>query len=282
MPMPSAFPQSVDVSAYMRVPPLDLPSLIALCQQLLTESPSSPPTAVRTSQMELEQTTQRAAEGYRLALTEDAPPDSRPIDLQADIAWGAVYRRLDAYTALPSDRYPWVERAKALLATLFPEGLRFTQLEYGAQWVESEARIKTLLADRGLLKTELAGLVGGDFVDELLRTHSSYGEMVGATRRRTLRGKTDQRTLRSKLMEAASVHLIQLGAAYLNPSTSERLRSEIERSFAAVDLYRDKLASPRRPDEPAPTPQPSPPAPSPSPLSPPLGPLVPAPAPGPA
>lgn len=272
------FPASaatLDVAAYTRVPNLDMPSLIALCRQLLTESPSSPSPAVRTSQGELGQQTSLCAEEYRLLLTSDDPKDTRPVDALADTAWGAVYRRLDAYALLPSDRYPQADRAASLQSTLFPDGLRFTQLEYGAQWVESDARIQTLLADRGRLKTELAGLVGGDFVDELLRTHDAYGEMVGATRRRPLRSKADLRILRLRLMDAASTHMIQLVATYLNPSTSDRTRDEILRSFAAVDQYRDKLAQPRRPDEPAPASD-DPAAPLPPPISP-----APLPAPGP-
>lgn len=272
------FPASaatLDVAAYTRVPNLDMPSLIALCRQLLTESPSSPSPAVRTSQGELGQQTSLCAEEYRLLLTSDDPKDTRPVDALADTAWGAVYRRLDAYALLPSDRYPQADRAASLQSTLFPDGLRFTQLEYGAQWVESDARIQTLLADRGRLKTELAGLVGGDFVDELLRTHDAYGEMVGATRRRPLRSKADLRILRLRLMDAASTHMIQLVATYLNPSTGDRTRDEILRSFAAVDQYRDKLAQPRRPDEPAPASD-DPAAPLPPPISP-----APLPAPGP-
>ena len=272
------FPASaatLDVAAYTRVPNLDMPSLIALCRQLLTESPSSPSPAVRTSQGELGQQTSLCAEEYRLLLTSDDPKDTRPVDALADTAWGAVYRRLDAYALLPSDRYPQADRARSLQLTLFPDGLRFTQLEYGAQWVESDARIQTLLADRGRLKTELAGLVGGDFVDELLRTHDAYGEMVGATRRRPLRSKADLRILRLRLMDAASTHMIQLVATYLNPSTGDRTRDEILRSFAAVDQYRDKLAQPRRPDEPAPASD-DPAAPLPPPISP-----APLPAPGP-
>lgn len=274
------FPASaatLDVAAYTRVPNLDMPSLIALCRQLLTESPSSPSPAVRTSQGELGQQTSLCAEEYRLLLTSDDPKDTRPVDALADTAWGAVYRRLDAYALLPSDRYPQADRAASLQSTLFPDGLRFTQLEYGAQWVESDARIQTLLADRGRLKTELAGLVGGDFVDELLRTHDAYGEMVGATRRRPLRSKADLRILRLRLMDAASTHMIQLVATYLNPSTGDRTRDEILRSFAAVDQYRDKLAQPRRPDEPAPAPASDDPA---APLPPPISP-APLPAPGP-
>ena len=260
MPMPSSpvSPQSLDVSAYLRLPPLDLPSTLALCRQLLTESPSSPSPAVRNSHLELQQQTLFASEEYRLLLASDEPRDTRPIDLSADAAWSAIHRRLDAYASLPADRYPLADRARALLSRLFPDGLRFTQLEYGAQWVESEARIQTLLADRGHLKAELASLAGSDFVDELLRTHSDYGDMVGATRRRTLRSKTDLRALRLTLLDVASTHLLQLVAAYLNPSTSDRTRAEILRSFAAVDLYRDKLTSPRRPDEPAPPLTPSP------------------------
>lgn len=267
---------SIDPAAYTRVPPLDLPSMIALCRQLLVESPTSPPPAVRSSQGQLAMLTQHAADEHRAQLGADRSQATRPIDIAADNAWGCTYRRLATYADLPADLYPRAGRAQALLARLFPDGLRFTQLEYGAQWVEAESRIQILIADRGRLRTELTELVGDDFVEELFRAHAAYGEMVGATRRRPLRARTDLRSLRLRLMEAATTHLIQLVATYLNHSTSARTRSEIERCFATVDLYRDKLSSPRREDEPAPPEPPAPPAP---PAPPVLGPALPAPTP---
>ncbi len=255
-------PASFDPAAYTRMPPLDLPSMIALCRQLLIESPSSPPPSVRASQTQLGLLTEEATSEYRALLSADSSQPTRPIDMAADNAWGCTYRRLETYTSLPSKTYPRAARAQALLDRLFPDGLRFTQLEYGAQWVEAESRIQILSAERGRLRAELAELIGEDFVEELFQTHAAYGEMVGATRRRPLRARTDLRGLRLRLMEAATTHLIQLVATYLGGSLSARTRAEIERCFATVDQYRDKLSSPRRDTEPTPPPAPLPPSPS--------------------
>ena len=258
---------SFDPTAYVRVPPLDLPSMIALCRQLLVESPSSPPPAVRSSQTQLALLVKEASDEHRAQLSAESGQPTRPIDLAADNAWGCVYRRLETYTGLPAEQYPRSARAQALLTLLFPDGLRFTQLEYGAQWVEADSRIGILSADRARLRTELAELVGEDFVEELFRTHAAYGEMVGATRRRPPRSRPDLRSLRRRLMDAATAHLIQLVAAHLNDSTNGRTRAEIQRCFAAVDLYRDKLGGPRREGEPPlPSPEPSDPLPAPSPV----------------
>lgn len=262
-----AAPMSFDPTAYTRVPPLDLTSMIALCRQLLIESPSSPPPAVRSSQAQLGLLTEEAAGEHRAQLDAENSRPTRPIDLAADNAWGCTYHRLETYTHLPEDSYPRAGRARLLLERLFPDGLRFTQLEYGAQWVEAESRIQILSADRGRLRAELVELIGEDFVEELYRTHAAYGEMVGATRRRPLRARTDLRALRLRLMEAATSHLIQLVATYLNDSTHARTRAEIERCFATVDQYREKLSSPRRDEEPVPPAPPvlAPPLPAPSP-----------------
>lgn len=249
---------SFDPTSYTRVPPLDLISMIALCRQLLIESPSSPPPAVRSSQSQLGLLTEEAASEHRAQLSSDSSQPKRPIDMAADNAWSCSHGRLETYTHLPADSYPRAARARALLDQLFPEGLRFTQLEYGAQWVEAESRIQILSADRGRLRTELAELIGEDFVTELFQTHAAYGEMVGATRRRPLRARADLRELRLRLMEAATNHLIQLVATYLNENTSARTCAEIERCFATVDQYRDKLSAPRRDSEPVPAPPPTP------------------------
>lgn len=258
---------SFDPTAYVRVPPLDLPSMIALCRQLLVESPSNPPPAVRSSQTQLSLVVKEASDEHRAQLSAESGQPTRPIDLAADNAWGCVYRRLETYTSLPAELYPRAARAQALLTLLFPDGLRFTQLEYGAQWVEADSRVTILMADRGRLRTELIELVGEDFVAELLRTHAAYGEMVGATRRRPPRSRPDLRLLRLRLMEAATAHLIQLVAAYLNDSTSSRTKAEMQRCFAAVDLYREKLGGPRREGEPTPpAPEPIAPPPAPSPV----------------
>lgn len=263
-----SFQSSFDPAAYTRVPALDLPALLTLARQVIAEAPSVPTASLRACQSELQATITRAEGDYRAQLSLAPEPLGRSIDPPADNAWSCIHRRLGAYADLPVELYPHAERARELQATLFPDGLRFTQLEYGAQYSESERRVQMLQAERGRLQSELCDLVGREFVDELLRTHAAYGELVGVTRRRPLLPRPDLRETRNGLMAALSAYLIQLVALYVSPGTSDKLRGELERSFASVDLYRDKAQSDRRrPEDPPAPPAPpilAPPAPAPA------------------
>jgi hypothetical protein len=247
-----------DPAPYTRIPNLDVPSLITLARQLRAAAPPRPPLPVKQSLAELDAETQALEAAYGEHLQSPAANDPRPIDQAADNAWGCLHGRLSSYAALPADLYPQGRRAAELVSKLFPTGLTFLKLEYGAQWAESEQRLQRIKRDK--LKAELDALVGPDFMAELYRCHALYTEMVGVSRPRSEKKKLpDLRALRLRTQQAVSAHAIQLLAMYLHGG--EKVKDEVRPSFAAIDAYREKVAPEKRkpvPGDPAP---PAPPAP---------------------
>jgi hypothetical protein len=207
------------------------------------------------------------------SLRASGPPDKRPVDLAADHAWGAVELRLAAWLQLPADEYVQVAEATTLHNQLFPDGLRFTQLEYGAQWAEAESRLQ-MLKSSGQLPL-LERLCDKSFVTELLRCHAAYGAMVGtnlpapaAAKPRKTAGKRDEEPavaidlgwLRKKTQQAILAHQIQLVAMRMSDSPAERAAAQA--ALRPLDDYRDKLtpSRPAKKDDPAPEPTPASPA----------------------
>ena len=165
-----------DPSVYMYNPRLDVPSQIALGRQLLAAAPPDLPKPAELCKRLLGSATRALEDGYQTTQTLD-PTLKRPIDLSTDNTWCCVKTRLEPFTWLDGDRFPDAASARSILQKLFPNGLAFTQLEYGAQWAEASWRIK-LIADEGL-EPELRRLCGDLFVDELFHWHKEYAKMVG-------------------------------------------------------------------------------------------------------
>lgn len=240
-----------DPSAYMRTPQLDVPSQIALGRQLLALAPVELPQAAQVCRKRLLAATTALTDAYKLTQSDEAALLKRPIDLRADNAWASIMARLEPYTWLDEDEFPEHERARVLLRKLFPSGLSFTQLEYGAQWAEASWRIQLLAEENH--ESELRRLCGDLFVDELLRWHKEYEKMVGvAPLRRTARPagsapRPNLAELRRQAAQAVVAWQAQLVALHLagHPDARSALRP--------TDEYRDKLAaSPRAEPEPPP------------------------------
>jgi hypothetical protein len=246
-----------DPAPYTRVPTLDVPSLIALARQILAAAPARPKAPVRQSLGELQDAASALESAYREHLSSPEGLDNRPIDQAADNAWACAYARLDSYAALPAEHHPKARRAQELQKKLFPDGLAFIKLEYGAQWAEAEQRLQLIHKEK--LTAELEALIGSEFVAELQRCHALYTEMVGVSQPKKLRKKLpDLRALRLRTQQALSAHSIQLLALHL--SGDQKLQDAVRPSFAAIDAYRDKATPEKKKPTPPQPVLPSPPA----------------------
>src|SRR5262245_16115293 len=134
-----------DLTQYTRLPPnLDQATTLALGRQLVAAAPAKPSEGARRTAMALTKACQALEAVMVSSLRGGTTTDRRPIDQRADRAWAALEMRLAAWVQLDPEEYSEVAEAADLHKTLFADGLRFTQLEYGAQWVEAETRMKLL------------------------------------------------------------------------------------------------------------------------------------------
>lgn len=248
-----------DPSAYMTAPRLDVPSLIALGRQLLAAAPADLPRSAEPCKKGLLASVRELEAGYQATQSGDPAQRKRPIDQRTDNAWACVKTRLEPYTWLDADQFPEAGRAQALARKLFPTGLSFTQLEFGAQWAEASWRMK-LIADEKL-EPELRRLCGEVFIDELVRWHKEYSRMVGVVPARpAARAEAAARPsladLRRQTTQAIVAWQAQLVALHLAGHPGARL------GLRPTDEYRDKLATASDRPTPSPTPSPSPSQPS--------------------
>ena len=245
-----------DPSQYTRLPPyLDSATTMTLGRQLVAAAAGISAPAVKRSTATLSRATQQLADGMADTLGLAPSAQKRPIDQAADHCWSGIELRLRGWLQLPAEDYAEVDAAQTLHSRLFPEGLSFTQLEYGAQWAEADARV-SWLKQAGQL-TVLEALIGKSFVTELLRTHTAYGQMVGTDpkKRAQAQKRPDLPTLRKRTQQAILAHQIQLVALRVSGEEVELATQALR----PVDEYREKLAPTKSakkedPEAPAPTP----------------------------
>ena len=250
-----------DPGAYMSAPKLDVPSQIALGRQLLALAPVELSRSAETSKKRLLEATRQLADAYKLTQSDDPALLKRPIDQASDNAWACVKARLEPYTWLDEDSHPEAGIAHVLYRKLFPTGLAFTQLEYGAQCVESSWRIQLIAEQK--LEPELRRLCGDAFIDELFHWHKEDGKMAGVVpARRGGRPESAPRPnlaeLRRQAAQAVVAWQAQLVALHLSGHKDAR------NCLRPTDEYRSKLAAaPRTAAEQEPAPLPAPASPPP-------------------
>lgn len=174
--------RSFTMSDLVQLPKLDAASAVTLVHRLLTlaaqhkKLPAGVDKAckrLRERHGELE-----AALCERLAAPAGDSRRAQLADQAEDLALSALYDFLTAYSKLPESE-PGSAVADRLLATLYPDGLKFTQLTYQKQWAETSARLQRIAADA--LHRDLKQLGGEVFLKNLQQAHKEYGAALGVT-----------------------------------------------------------------------------------------------------
>ncbi len=175
---------SFDASAYSTVPTVNAAATLALTRRLIAEMPTELLGEARiTAAAERMRDRATLLRGERLkALNPSTSTDTRPFDQGEDVAWRALYDRLNSYTKL-SDT-PEGQRAAMVEGQLFGAGLGFLNLPYKEQWEESN-RLLTLIdsppAPMQPLQPALDELCGPLFLQAVRDAHAEYGEALGMT-----------------------------------------------------------------------------------------------------
>jgi len=168
-----------DPTPYVRPPQCDVASGVALGVALLTAVPEGAPENVRKAAKKLRAATLDLQQAWS-ATGRAAPVEKRPADIRVDKAWEALYSRLDAYASLPSGEHKGAKRAAELLDVIYPDGLQFLTLPYNAEWAEGEKRLRLIEDDE--LSEDIDALAGPEFLAEVRKAHTIYGEAIGVTK----------------------------------------------------------------------------------------------------
>lgn len=142
-------------SLYTRAPVLSISTAIALGRALVDACPKALPQPVPKAKNQLNAAINAAqkAWGGRQKADAGSEDDTRELDREADTSWSALRMRLQAYAALPVDRFPGAARAAELNTTLFGGGLDFLKDEYPSQWSAMDTLLKRI--DEEALATEI-------------------------------------------------------------------------------------------------------------------------------
>jgi len=189
----------------------------------------------------------------RLPRAEGTGSATREADTKLDAAWSATYEFLDAWARLPDE--PKAAIAARIRERLFPDGLRFTKVQFTRQWTESDRRL-SLLDEENLDKgfQELGGLA---FVQAIREKHKVYGDVLGLTKARE--EPVEEQTIREardRLTDALRAYVLQVSA--MERKSDPNSGKLVERLLEPLANWQSRPASPQS----APKAEPEPPTPT--------------------
>lgn len=128
-------------------------------------------------------------------------------DQRLDAAWGGFRLFLQGWVRAPfeGEASELGQHARRLLESVYPEGLKFTQLPDKLPWAESDTRVARLGQRENV---EKIGALGAEVFVELLRkAHAAYGEALNITSARAeLKAKAGVREPLDAFVEALRVY----------------------------------------------------------------------------
>lgn len=213
--------RSYDPSTLIALPRLDARGWDALVKHLVAVATRAGmlPKAIASALKRLDDKHGSLAEALlvRLAAMAAPTPAVRAADLAEDAAWSALFDWLTGFAKLPFSP-PEAAVAAAILAVLFPDGLKFTKIAYRLEWSEVETRIKLIAEQK--LDEQIEGLGGGVFLRTVARAHKEYGEALGITRPLDPAAAAALRTPLEDMIEALRLYVLRV-AAHADPDDPE-------------------------------------------------------------
>jgi hypothetical protein len=169
-----------DATPYVRPPVLDVAGGVALGVALLSAAPKPAPSNVQKAALKVRKETLALQAAWAKSDAAPAPPDRRKADMRIDNAWGILLDRLASYASLPVASVPKAARAQELIHIISPHDREWLKLPYGAEWAESEKRLKRIDGDG--LEADVDALAGHEFLVEVRAAHKAYGLALGVTK----------------------------------------------------------------------------------------------------
>jgi hypothetical protein len=232
-------PADLDPRDYIQAPPLDVPSAITLGTSLLSALPKGAPDNVKGAAKHLRKAVKDLEGAYKA--TPAAPAvDARPIDRRVDVAWGALFRRLDSLAELPAATCPRAARAAALRDRIYPpkEGLSFLSLGFDAEWAAVKAHLSRI--DEEGLTSDIDELAGDEYLPEIRASFEAYGKALNVTTKAEEREVVESRL---SLLQAVGAAIRDHAIAILGMRVPGDAKSQaiVRAALAPIDDHRARL-----------------------------------------
>jgi len=229
-----------DASLYTRSPKIDVPGAIALSVKLLAATPAHAPAPVKKAAKALHQKTLKLQSIWKSRDRIDKRIDARPFDVLADHTMSRLVSRIEDYAGLPEETYPLANRARAILATLFPTGLAFLKEDYPSQWAETQKRLDRI--DEEGLAADINTIAGPEFLAEVRRVHILYGEAIGVTKSNSSSPVPSLTFPLREICTSITLYAMQLAAVRLDDEASDEQRIAAREALRPLDEYRASAA----------------------------------------
>jgi hypothetical protein len=206
--------RTYEVEEMVRLPRLGEADVIALATALVTRAQAAaalpPPIARELTRVRGGLDTLRA--GAETRAQENGQSDSKEEWNRAlDLAWAALRWWCKGWALVPyAENAPQADDGRKLEALLFPDGLRFTQLPFRTQWVESQTRLG--LIEREALAPRITELGGQAILDSVRRAHDDFGRALGLTEAADMVIGASMRAERDALIDILRRYVLQVTA----------------------------------------------------------------------
>lgn len=206
--------RSFTTADLVQLPILDAASAQALATTVISaaEALEALPDPVTEALHELKQALhilQKIA-SQRLRASMNDPQKARLADVKIDACWRGMFDWLTGWAKIPD--LPEAEIASSLLSQIYPDdSLKFTQVAWEVEWVESRNRLQLIKDEK--LDEPIEGILGGKKILAALRTaHHTYGDALGITEAPTEEEKASLREALLELTTSLRHYVVQVSA----------------------------------------------------------------------
>jgi hypothetical protein len=254
--------RTFEAEEMVKLPRLGAADVIALATALVTraEAAGPLPPAIARELARVRTGLGALRAGAEARAQENGQSESKePWNRALDTSWAALRWWCKGWSLVPYvENAQRAESGRKLEALLFPDGLRFTQMPFRTEWVESQTRLG--LIEREALAVVIADLGGAAILDAVRKAHDDFGRALGLTEASEVSGNSA--ILRQGMDELTAClrrYILQV-TAHADPDDPASM-TLAEQLLVPLTTWKTRAPAPARNDEtPGAEPAPAPPA----------------------
>lgn len=253
--------RTFEAEEMVTLPRLNANDVIALVTALVTQADAAGalPAAIARELARVRGGLGTLRAGAETRAQENGQSGSKEVwDRALDTAWTALRWWSKGWSLVPHlENAQRAESGRKLEALLFPDGLRFTQMPFRTEWVESQTRLG--LIEREALAVVIADLGGTPLLEAVRKAHDDFGRVLGLTEASEVVTSATMRDERDALIDILRRYVLQVTAhADRDDPDSIALAARL---LQPIKTWKSRVSAPATNDEtPGAEPEPAPPA----------------------